>query len=60
MTSLFIDSNTAIEGDFYAIPQKIEFSSVKLRQAMILNNVYNVVDFVVSVTIPTESFAQSF
>lgn len=45
MTSLFIDSSTRTDGDNYRIPTKIEFTGVKLRSAIILNNSPNVIGF---------------
>ena len=60
MTSLFIDSSTRIDGDYYVIPTQIEFSSLKLRSAIILNNQYNVQGFSVNLTIPSSSFAMNF
>ena len=60
MTTLFIDSSTRTVGDNYVVPTKIEFSQVKLRSAIILNNQYNVQGFSVNLTIPSSSFAQNF
>ena len=60
MTSLFIDSSTRVDGNNYRIPTKIDFTGVKLRSAIILNNQYNVKDFSVNLTIPSTSFAQDF
>ena len=60
MTSLFIDSSTRTDGDNYRIPTKIEFTGVKLRSAIILNNSYNVQGFSVNLTIPIISFSQNF
>ena len=60
MTSLFIDSSTRVQDDLYVIPTQIEFSAVKLRSAIILNNQYNVQGFSVNLTIPSSSFAKDF
>ena len=60
MTSLFIDSSTRVDGNNYRIPTKIDFTGVKLRSAIILNNQYNVKDFSVNLTIPSTSFAMDF